>query len=230
MTAHARTRRHLAERFADLLRGHRRLPAPPDLIPMRTVDYGDGPKIVGFWNERPAGPGLAYDTSYDHPGWDDEQAESMDPGSHDHPTWIGESARPPVSFAEDEPGSGPPWDLAVPAAYLNPGPGSLDDLWAAGRGHDLTVVDNPVTRIRPYAPEPEYDEPESEPVPVSYPPRRPLAADYRDLPMFRAVTRGACRAGLRGIGVRQAGRTPGLPNFRISEQWPGFYPAVEVTP
>lgn len=39
-------------------------------------------------------------------------------------------------------------------------------------------------------------------VDVSWPPRVPIADDYRDLRVFPAVVRGACRVGLTGIGTR----------------------------
>ena len=41
-------------------------------------------------------------------------------------------------------------------------------------------------------------------VDVTWPPRVPIADDYRDLRVFPAVVRGACRVGLRGIGMRGA--------------------------
>lgn len=234
MTAHARPR------LAGLFRRRQ-----PDLIPMRTADYGDGPKIVGFWDE-PAGRQPVSLVEY----WDDL------------------TGRPPVSFAEIErdcadwdaehpAGGAPPWDLAAPAAHPNPGPGSLSAFHAAEDlrdqraqaladeheswyGWDLTAMDNPVTRTRPYAPEPE-----PEPVPVSYPPLD-LHADLGSCVIFRDTVQGhfvrqehargrrahpgetwlqeqarvygeRFTAELDDI-ARQAAGVP-LPDYRIAEQW-----------
>jgi hypothetical protein len=45
-------------------------------------------------------------------------------------------------------------------------------------------------------------------VDAAWPPRVPIADDYRDLRVFPAVVRGACRVGLRGIGTRGAALIP----------------------
>jgi hypothetical protein len=98
-----------------------------------------------------------------------------------------------------------PWNFTA-AATLSSQAGTLDTWYAAAdirrRQAEETRLDIPVGLARPYAPEPE---------PVSYPPLS-FKADYHDLPMFRAVVRGACRAGLTGLGVAFA---PPLPDFDL---------------
>jgi len=42
-----------------------------------------------------------------------------------------------------------------------------------------------------------------------------LSWDYRTLPVYRSVVRGACRAGLRGIGVRGIHVATELPDFGL---------------
>jgi hypothetical protein len=52
-------------------------------------------------------------------------------------------------------------------------------------------------------------------VDVTWPPRVPIAEDYRDLRVFPAVVRGACRVGLRGIGTRGAFLVAPLPDWGL---------------
>lgn len=53
-------------------------------------------------------------------------------------------------------------------------------------------------------------------VDVTWPPRASIADDYRDLRVFPAVVRGACRVGLRGIGTRGPVLVP-PPEFGLDE-------------
>ncbi len=57
-------------------------------------------------------------------------------------------------------------------------------------------------------------------VDVTWPPRVPIADDYRALPVFQAVVRGACRVGLTGLGTRGAALIPppefGLDGFDVT--------------
>lgn len=201
MTAAAHARSGGLGRLADLFRGHRRLPDPPDLVAMRWRDFGDGPKITG----------PDYDTSYGHPGWE-----------HDGRSVI-EAIKDSIKNDEEaiERDSGPPWDFAAPVRDLPPGPNSLASLAAAtcyqprrheepcDEPHDDTVWDlhaNPGLS-RPYAPEPEAAD-------MAAPVFR-IADDYRSLPVFQAVVRGACRAGLTGIGTRGAFLVPPPPHWGL---------------
>jgi hypothetical protein len=52
-------------------------------------------------------------------------------------------------------------------------------------------------------------------VDVTWPPRPSIAEDYRALPVFHAVVRGACRAGLTGIGTRGAFLVAPLPDWDL---------------
>lgn len=52
-------------------------------------------------------------------------------------------------------------------------------------------------------------------VDVTWPPRVPIADDYRALPVFQAVVRGACRAGLTGLGMRGAFLVAPLPDWDL---------------
>lgn len=165
MTAHARPRR------AGLFRRRQ-----PDLIPMRTVDYGDGPKIVGFWNELPAYPPHGWGDN----GWDHPASTSQD----DSPDDAGDALGQDIGDAGDGQGDGPPWDPADPAAYLPPGPDEPSG-W-----YGMTVIDNPVTLTRPYPPAPApAPAPEPEPVSVSYPPLD-LHADLGSCVIFRDTVQG----------------------------------------
>jgi len=194
MTAHAHARRRVLGRLLDLARGHGPVPAPPDLYPMRAADYGDGPKIVSFWNDWTDGPGLAYDTSYDHP----------DPAVYAGGPQVPEDA---VYADDSRPEPHPPWQTAPQPALA--GPGRLGAFYAAA---DLRAqraglaaeheswygwgapLDASEARVRPYAPGPE-------PAPVSYPPLS-FKADFRDLPVFRTAAR---KCGLAPAGLVRAG-------------------------
>ena len=182
MTAAAHARSRGLARLADLFRGHRRLPDPPDLVPVRWRDFGDGPKITG----------LDYDTSYDHPGWE-----------HD-----GRSVTEAIRDIEDiEEASAPPWDFAAPAAQLPPG--SLAGEYQRWYGWDTTLADVRQPMARPYAPT-------ALDIPGRLSPAAAAVADdYRSLPVFRAVVRGACRAGLTGLGTRGAFRVPPPPDWGL---------------
>lgn len=46
-------------------------------------------------------------------------------------------------------------------------------------------------------------------------PAVPIADDYRDLRVFPAVVRGACRVGLTGIGTRGVHPSPPLPDYGL---------------
>lgn len=46
-------------------------------------------------------------------------------------------------------------------------------------------------------------------------PVHPIAADYRALPVFQAVVRGACQAGLTGLGTRGVHPAPPLPDYGL---------------
>jgi hypothetical protein len=54
-------------------------------------------------------------------------------------------------------------------------------------------------------------------VDVTWPPRVTIADDYRDLRVFPAVVRGACRVGLTGIGTRGAFLVAPLPDWDLGE-------------
>lgn len=73
-------------------------------------------------------------------------------------------------------------------------------------GWDLTTPDDPPPHDRPYVPAP---------AAPAAPPPPSCAADYRDLRVYPAVVRGACAAGLRGIGVRQHAAIPAPPDFAL---------------
>jgi hypothetical protein len=47
------------------------------------------------------------------------------------------------------------------------------------------------------------------------PPRVPIAADYRALPVFQATVRAACRAGMTGIGTRGVHPVIPLPDYGL---------------
>ena len=54
-------------------------------------------------------------------------------------------------------------------------------------------------------------------VDLTWPPRASIAEDYRDLRVFPAVVRGACRVGLTGIGTRGAFLVAPLPDWGLDE-------------
>lgn len=134
----------------------------------------------------------------------------------DGPKIIG-PASAPDPYDYNPRGQRPPWETAPQPAYqtacwtpLPAGPSSLPAFSGPHPvyGHDGPGLAVPEGLVRPYSPEPE---PCPEPVP--YPPLPPLKADYQELPIFQAVTRGACRVGLRGLGIRSC---PPLPDFGLA--------------
>jgi len=54
-------------------------------------------------------------------------------------------------------------------------------------------------------------------VDVTWPPRVPIAEDYRTLPVFRSTARDACAVGLRGIGTRGAFLVAPLPDWGLDK-------------
>jgi hypothetical protein len=70
----------------------------------------------------------------------------------------------------------------------------------------LTELDFPPQMARQYVPEPE---------PEPAPPVFRIAADYRALPVFRAVVRAACAVGLTGIGTRGVHPVIPVPDYGL---------------
>ena len=57
-------------------------------------------------------------------------------------------------------------------------------------------------------------------VDLTWPPRVPIAEDYRALPVFKSVVRGACRVGLTGIGTRGVHPVPFVPDYGLDRFTP----------
>jgi len=67
----------------------------------------------------------------------------------------------------------------------------------------------------------------ADPVPADPEPAPPavsIAADYRDLRVFPAVIRGACSAGLTGLGTRGVHPVPPLPDYGLDRFTADFGP------
>ena len=60
--------------------------------------------------------------------------------------------------------------------------------------------------------------------PEPAPPAVSIADDYRDLRVFPAVVRGACRAGLTGLGTRGVHPVPPLPDYGLHRFTADFGP------
>jgi hypothetical protein len=118
-----------------------------------------------------------------------------------------EQARTEQAQGRPAPSAAPwgPWDHpgSFPAAME---PDALRDEHGRWYGWDITAMDVPPAHTRQYVPDPL-----TAPVPA-----RPVsfAADFRELPVFRAAVR---TAGHAPAGRVRAGGGPALPDFRISE-------------